>query len=555
MGDGTRFLHSMARRSRRQARAARLLGPALALGALAVLPALSGCRVSKGDVTRWEKTERGPYKLIAVVTHDKYAPDLRVEAALSLVRMPPRGGQRKGIGYLVDKYKDEDGEQHEGALTRLPEGARRQIVNGMAVELVRQMNIPPPPRDEKTDRSPPDPTVPYKDMAFALLTHEPTSLVSDEKTRADLIQGLITWAQTGFEDRVENSAQQYGLEQMMRFLGAPSVRKLPDLLTEKARRIDRMCALISDLGDEDTKKRAGEALVALARTTTSPQWVARWTTIVTDSNTKNKSTATAEQVAGQVQKIQDRHLNEEIFPSMKKVGGRVIVDYLLEFAANAKNSDDRRKTALAALDGRLDKNSAADMNAIFAIAKEESTSDIVRDLAFQRLQEFPKDQIVLKLYTLFDQPKKWKVRWVAGDLILKTITNPKQVPDFLKHLPTKSTTKMGMTEPLGYAQRILKMESSGDVTPHSVMAPYLDSKDFGPKMTAIGMYWEGKKADRGHLAKLENDKTPVPKCDPEDDCQWSCDAPKEPGSKEMVKKEVSTIGEVVKICVIPSMEK
>ena len=61
-----------------------------------------GCRVNEDDVHRWETTEHGPDKLVAVVTHDKYEPSLRVESALALVRMKPRGGRRVGIMRMVD---------------------------------------------------------------------------------------------------------------------------------------------------------------------------------------------------------------------------------------------------------------------------------------------------------------------------------------------------------------------------------------------------------------------------------------------------------------------
>src|SRR5689334_22533332 len=88
----------------------------------------SGCRVAENDVKRWETTQRGPFKLVAVVTHDKYSWELRTDAAISLIRMPPRGGVRQGISFLIDKFKDEEGESREGALSQLPEDTRRQIV-------------------------------------------------------------------------------------------------------------------------------------------------------------------------------------------------------------------------------------------------------------------------------------------------------------------------------------------------------------------------------------------------------------------------------------------
>src|SRR5580693_8513931 len=81
---------------------------AITLGAMMMGTFATGCAVSESDVHRWESTERGPYKLMAVVTHDKYSMPLRIESAMSLIRMPARGGRRMGISDLTDKYKDED---------------------------------------------------------------------------------------------------------------------------------------------------------------------------------------------------------------------------------------------------------------------------------------------------------------------------------------------------------------------------------------------------------------------------------------------------------------
>ena len=63
----------------------------------AVLVLASGCRTSEDDVHRWANTAQGPRKLVAVLTHDKYPIDLRIEAPETLVSMKPRGGRRIGI--------------------------------------------------------------------------------------------------------------------------------------------------------------------------------------------------------------------------------------------------------------------------------------------------------------------------------------------------------------------------------------------------------------------------------------------------------------------------
>ncbi|WP_146648599.1 hypothetical protein [Labilithrix luteola] len=526
----------------------------LAVGLTTFAGSTVGCRVAESDVKRWETTQHGPYKLVAVVTHDKYGWDLRTDAALSLIRMPPRGGVRQGIGFLVDKYKDDEGQTREGALNQLGEEARRQVVDRMAPELINQLKTPPPARTPE-GRLPPDPTIAYKDAAFAMLTHEPP-LVSNEATRAQLKDALIHWAQTGFEDRIENGAQQFGLEQMMHWLGPESVRTLPGIINENTARLDRIAGLVNDVGDDQAKQKASEALVALATRYTSKDWLDAQTKVVKDSNAKNNIKADDNQVAGQVDKIQERRLTEEVFPAMKKVGGRPAIDYLFSYAANGQNPAERRKLALAALEGRVDKNNPADLDRVFAIAKNDDTPDAVRDVAFARLGEFPKEQIVPKLYTIFDA-KHWKVRWVAASLVLKTMST-KQVHEFMSHLPKTPATKMGMTEPLSYGELIRKMEpANGEPKPRDVIMPYLGSKEFGAKMTALGFFWEGKKADHGIVEPYSADKTALPKCDKEDDCSWQCDVPKA-GSKdpkETEPKELTTVGEFVKFCLVPSMEK
>lgn len=527
-------------------------GRAILLAALTALGATAtGCRVAESDVVRWETTQHGPFKLVAVITHDKYSLDLRKKAAISLVRMPPRGGVRQGIKFLTDKYKDDAGEERDGALIQLDEESRRQLVDAMKEDLVKTLADPPPPRTPE-GRLPPDPTIPFKDATFAMLSHEPT-LVSNEATRKELRSALIKWVQTGFEDRIENGSQQFGVEQMMRYLGPESSQKLPTIINENTARLDRIAALVADIGDEPTKLKTAEALVALANRYNTKEWLDGQTKIVKEYNAKNNPNATDAQVAVQVDKIQERRLTEEVFPSMKKVGGRPVVEWLFTYAGDAQKPPERRRLALAALEGRVDKNNPQDLERIFAIAKNDDTPDPVRDVAFQRLGEFPKEQILPKLNTLFE-PKKWKVRWVAASLILRTI-GTKQVPDFMARLPKTPATKMGMTEPLSYGELIRKMEPApGEPKPRDVIQPYLNSKDLGAKLTALGFFWEGKKADHGAVQSHADDATLLPKCEKEDECSWQCDVPKAPGSKEMEPKELKTVGEFVKFCLLQTME-
>jgi hypothetical protein len=167
--------------------------------------------------------------------------------------------------------------------------------------------------------------------------------------------------------------------------------------------------------------------------------------------------------------------------------------------------------------------------------------------------EFPKDMILPKLFTLSDPPK-WKVRWVAFELAFGTYTL-KQVPEFMTHLPRTHVTKMGQTEPLSYAN-VIKEKIEGDPKAKlDAITPFLNSKDLGPKLVALGYFYGGKKADRNFVQPHADDSAPLPKCEKEDECDWKCDVPKGGNSKETESREVKTVGEWVKTCLIPSMDK
>ena len=238
---------------------------------------------------------------------------------------------------------------------------------------------------------------------------------------------------------------------------------------------------------------------------------------------------------------------------MKKVGGRPIVDYALAFSLKSDNSEERRKAALASLEGRVEKGNAADIDKLFTIAKDETTPDAVRDLAFHRLGELPKEIVVPKMYALFDNPKNWKTRWVAGSLVLRTQTT-KGLGEFMARLPKSAAQKIGMTEPIAYGGLIQKMDApAGAPKPRDAIQPYLRSGELGPKLVALGFFYGGKKDEIHLIEERENDAQPGPRCEPSDECCWTCDVAK-PGSEEKETKEVRTVGEFAKFCIVPSME-
>ncbi len=507
-----------------------------------------GCAVSESDAHRWETTENGPEKLYAIVAHDKYSWPLREEAALSLIRMRPRNGKRVGLEYLIIGYDTPQG-RTPGALAVLGEEARRRVVDGISPKLVDAMQQPPPPRPVEGAVVQPDPSIPYKDAAFALLSHEPP-LASNEGTKASLIAALTQWVQADFEARIDNSAQQFGVEQIMRFIGASSVKTLPSVISESSTKVDRACALVADIGDDDTKRRASEALVALNKRIAASEWIEKQRALVVEANQKAKISATPQQVSEQLKQYQDQEL-EKVFTNMKRVGGRPTVEYCLSYARDKSNSEKSRTDALAALENRIDKTAPGDVNVILDILTDDANPDKVRAVAMARLGELPREMILPKLYALFD--KKWQVRLDAARMILKTITI-KDVPDFMQHLPSNDKTKMALSEPISYGSLIVAMDPQGTLKPRDVLGRFLQSGTLGARLTAAGSYYGVKKSEAGALAALEEDRSALPKCDPADQCGWQCDVPKSSGSQEKETKTVTTVGEFIRWCIQPSLQ-
>ncbi len=306
---------------------------------------------------------------------------------------------------------------------------------------------------------------------------------------------------------------------------------------------------MADIGDDDTKRRASDALVTVGKHIASSDWVEKQRALVVEANQKAKINATPQQVSDQLKQYQDQEL-EKVFTNMKRVGGRPAVDFCLAYAHDKGNSEKSRTNALAALENRIDKSVPGDVSIILDILTDDANPDTVRALAMARLGELPKDMIVPKLYALFD--KKWQVRLDAARMILKTITT-KDLPDFMGHLPQNDKTKMALSEPIAYGATIMAMDPQGGPKPRDVLTRYL-SGPLGPRLTALGSYFAQKKSDAAALSAYEEDRMTVPKCAPDDQCGWQCDVPKAPGSQEKETKTVTTVGEFVRWCIEPSLQ-
>ncbi len=514
----------------------RVLRAVLVVGALGI----GGCRTSSDDVHRWANTVQGPRKLLAVLAHDKYPLELRVESALSLISMKPRAGRRIGIQGLDDQPGVID------ALAQLPPAARNAIIGRLVPRLLEEMKRPLPVA-QAGQPAPSDPSVPYKDAGFALLIHNSGSLLGDPGQIAALREALASWSATNFSDRLDDSSQLYGIEQMMRELKADGARSLPSLIAPGAGKIDRIAELVADFGDAATKLQASQKLVAVAKEVNSEGWIKQKAPGVESANRASKLNPTPEQFRKQLVQYQEEELLR-VFSSMKKIGGKPVVDYLLAFTQDKNESEKRRATAMAALQGNLDRNNPSHAEIPLQVAAAADTPDQLRDVAFARVGEFPRQLILGKLYGLF-KTENWKVRWVAAELILKT-SDTSELPEFFSKLG--QAEGFAITEPLRYGALIAQMK--GTPPPLEVVEKYMTPPHpVQVRMSAIGYFFEtGTKADWPKIEAFAADKAKAPACkESAKECEWKCEV--QAGDKRDTK-EIATLGDFVTYCVKPAME-
>lgn len=475
-----------------------------------------GCRANEDDLRRWADTRHGPEKLAAVLRHDKYTLSLRTRAALTLIGMRPRGGQRVGIDAAIN------------GVAELEPAERTQVVAHIVPEIVAQLTQPPgPPGD--------DPSLPYKDAAYSLLTHDPV-VIEDPALQAELGNALTAWAMADFLNRLDAPQQKVGMPQLLKTLGPSSVNQLPTLIKPNQAKLDRIVQLIAEIGDAETKALASKNAVEVAKYVVSDAWRKEKAAYLRKANEESGIKVDAPRFAQQLANYQEEE-TLRAFATLKRVGGSPAVDFLLAFAAEERRPDKMRVAAIAALDGHLEGISKTQIGALLDVACAENTPNALRDASLRRVIEMPRPLVIERLYGLFQHPN-WKVRWLTAELILKK-SEAQHLPGFMDVL--NKVTNMSISEPLRYGK--LMGEING-VTGADIK-PYLATK-YGASVrtTALGYYYShGSPADLGLVEPFVTDLGKVPACAKgANDCEWRCS-----------DKEITTIGEYVAHCIKPAM--
>jgi len=509
---------------------------AILCGGLLTAAFLGGCRVDDDDIRRWETTLHGPEKLESVLEHGKYDTALRVEASLALVRMKPRGGKSVGIQRLVE------------TLAKLSPEERQPILASFVPALITELKKPPPAA--QAGQAPTaDTSFLYKDASYAMLTYEGKELVTDDALKTSLKKALGGWAMADFENRIESRAQQYATDQLLRYLGADSITGLPALMTRDTKRLDKMATLTQEFGSDSTKEAASKATVEIAKYTLSDDWVKVTTPKLQAANAASKLEPTEKQFKAQLTQYQDEELMR-VLGALKKTGGRAAAEFCLDLASDKNQALTRRQAALAAVERRLDPKNPKDVERLFVIAGDAAAPPEVLDQAFRRISEMPRDAVAEKLYGLFTVDK-WKTRRAAATTLLRMSTL-KHLDEFMGKLP-KETKGFAMPEAITYGATIGDLKEG---VPRDAIKPHLTSSSVNAKVTAVSYYFQsGTPADKPTLEALSSDSTRTPVCEEDAECKWACFVPKSDDPTKTEIKDIGTVGDYVKLCIIPAIDR
>jgi hypothetical protein len=585
--------------------------------AVAAAPLISGCRVDQNDLHRWETTGQGPRKLCAVLVHDKYDVGLRVEATLALIRMKPRSGRRPAFSQI-----DQDGELEAckrtfvDALASVGSDTRQQIVAALVPQIIEELKKAPPV-PQAGQPSPPDPSFPYKDAAYAMLSSE-RPVIADETLKQNLKSALIDWAMADFEHRLDNRTQLFGMEQLLRSIGPTAVVGLPKLMTRESRRLDQMAGLVAEIGDAKTKDAASAALVAIAKYIASDEWMKNKKPELEAANTASKLQPTPEQFEMQLLTYQGEELLRS-FGSLKKVGGRPAIDFALDFAGN-KGPDlgkrpeaDPKALSEAGEKAKKEATEKAEKSGANKEATEKAVKEAVdkaekeiRDkyVTSQALWDLRKEQIEKRRTAALASLEGRLDRSAPEDIKRILDIAKSDAPDSVLDLAFRRAGEMPREQVVdklyeifkgdkwkvrrAAAATVLKMSTLKHVDEFMSKLPP-DGKNFamaeaitygaligelkegnvvealkkhltaGPgvvRTTALSYYLTlANKTQIDDVKPLESDSTSAPSCDVEPDCKWACEVAKEGAKdpKEREQKDIKTVGDFVKYCVEPAM--
>jgi len=411
----------------------------------AVLLFAGACEVTPQDIETWKGTQRGPGKIVAVLISDKYTIPLRTQAAIALFEM-----NRSDTNAM---------QELEGALGQIAPAERAQIVSGMVVRIREVLTA--------SGERPTDLAVRAKDAGYVIYQY---TAGTDQQT---LQRALLDWVLADFNGRFLLGSN--NTEKIVKTIGAPAAASLVAAITPAQLAVEKICQLVMELGDPATKLAASAKLVETAR----------------------------------AQAATPNGITEYVFLGMKAVGGRPVVDYVLELAAQDPPADAQAASrhsasqllGLAALEGHM---GPQDADKLCTIGLNSRLDLRVRDQAFDRLEDLKNPASVARLWPLLEQDDK-RLRWRAGELIM-AIGGPATVPELLRKLPSGRNTEYLPEEIGGYGDRISEMNP----VPLDAVRAALTAESWVARLIAVQVVGRrGSREDIPTVQQLTADNTRI----------------------------------------------
>lgn len=462
---------------------------ALLLGVLPTVAALAACAVTSEDVEKWKGTVKGPGKIVAVMVSDKYALDLRTQAAIALVEM---------------ERQDVDGvDELQGALQRVGPEVKQPIVEGMVgrLEEILKGADDAAPAD---DNAPPDPLqVRAKDAAYLLIRE------AEPEQRKRLMKAIVGWYVDDFNGR--SLAGAYSAEQVIRSLGTPAASLLVDALDAKIApgALVKLAELIDQLGNDQAKAAAAEKLVAIEQEFESDAFLTWLTGRITEQIKAKQPDREVDEarVKAAAELNRATFVADGALPAMRHLSEHdVVADRLMAIAstdAPASNEmmTERRARALAALAGNAKRKH---LGALLDLALDASNPPNVRDQAFERVGEIGSPDALPRLWPLVENTDDDALRWRAGELVL-LLGGGDAVDDFFERLPDEEPS-YGPGELEGYATRMASMSPP----PTAAVRAELAAPEWWNRVIAL-KYFErkGTASDVSQMERLRGDDTKV----------------------------------------------
>lgn len=473
--------------------------PLTVLFLLLTLGAIAGCKVTGEDIAYWKGTVKGPGKIVAVILTDRYPMDLRTQAALALVEM---------------ERTDEDGiALLQQALQRLQNSKPAdvtEIVDGMVPGLLEMIRGGDDANDDP-NLGPPAAQVRAKDAAYLLIPH------ASPEGRQSLVSAVVGWYAVDFANR--SLSGNYSVEQVVRSLGAPAARQLVEAMSARVpqQALVKIAELIGQIGDADTKRLAGERLVAIEEEMEGESFVTWLGTKIRASLEQQGREATDTTVNNIAVVNRESFILTGALPAMKHLSNvEVVRNRLMTLAQQAPRADApagekeainaRRERALLALEGSV---TEAQLPALMSVALDENNPPTLRDAAFDRVGDIRSASAIPQLWSLVQNPSNdelpKRLRWRAGELVL-ALGGPNIVPEFLAKLPSEAGVQYEPAELEGFATRMSQMTPP----PVNVVEAQLSSPQWFKRIIALRFIERrGTEADVAKMQRLAGDRSEV----------------------------------------------